>query len=234
MTSRTRDPAVVGVARRLVPGMAPSVGDPRALGAPIPGPGRGGHARAARRARARHAAGPGRRCRARRAGRWLDRDVRARRRAARGVARGPRGDRGAGRRAPDRSAGRGRAGGVARAGAGAPRRAGAPARRRRPRAGAAPGARPGARASSTPWRRISGSARTCGRPLAGSAIAPRTVAYRLERIERLLGGRLDADRRLRLATTLFARRVLGDAGPAPRPVTTSPGGGCPTSMSAVR
>ena len=32
------DPAVVGVARRLVPGIAPSVGDPRALGAPIPGP----------------------------------------------------------------------------------------------------------------------------------------------------------------------------------------------------
>jgi hypothetical protein len=47
-------------------------------------------------------------------------------------------------------------------------------------------------------------------------IAPRTVAYRLERIERLLGGRLDADRRLRLATTLFARRVLGEAGPATR------------------
>lgn len=40
-------------------------------------------------------------------------------------------------------------------------------------------------------------------------IAPRTVAYRLERIERLLGAPLDADRRLRLATTLFARRALG-------------------------
>ena len=65
-------------------------------------------------------------------------------------------------------------------------------------------------------------------------IAPRTVAYRLERIERLLGARLDADRRLRLATTLFARRVLGDAGPAPRPGHASPGGGWPTSMSAVR
>jgi DNA-binding PucR family transcriptional regulator len=50
-------------------------------------------------------------------------------------------------------------------------------------------------------------------------IAPRTVAYRLERIERLLGVRLDADRRLRLAATLFARRVLGDAEPRPSPVS---------------
>ena len=41
-------------------------------------------------------------------------------------------------------------------------------------------------------------------------VAPRTVAYRLERIERLLGGRLDASRRARLATALFARRLLGD------------------------
>ena len=40
-------------------------------------------------------------------------------------------------------------------------------------------------------------------------VAPRTVAYRLERIERLLGGRLDASRRARLATALFARRLLG-------------------------
>jgi len=39
-------------------------------------------------------------------------------------------------------------------------------------------------------------------------VAPRTVAYRLERIERLLGGRLDADRRLRLAAALFARRLV--------------------------
>jgi hypothetical protein len=39
-------------------------------------------------------------------------------------------------------------------------------------------------------------------------VAPRTVTYRLERIERLLGGRLDADRRLRLATVLFVRRLL--------------------------
>ncbi|HEU0242868.1 MAG TPA: helix-turn-helix domain-containing protein, partial [Candidatus Limnocylindrales bacterium] len=48
-------------------------------------------------------------------------------------------------------------------------------------------------------------------------IAPRTVAYRLERIERLLGGRLDAARRARLATALFARRLLGDGGPASGP-----------------
>lgn len=39
-------------------------------------------------------------------------------------------------------------------------------------------------------------------------VAPRTVAYRLERVERILGARLDADRRLRLATALFARRLL--------------------------
>jgi hypothetical protein len=39
-------------------------------------------------------------------------------------------------------------------------------------------------------------------------VASRTVTYRLERIERLLGGRLDADRRLRLATVLYARRLL--------------------------
>jgi hypothetical protein len=41
-------------------------------------------------------------------------------------------------------------------------------------------------------------------------VAPRTVAYRLARIERLLGGRLDASRRARLATALFARRLLAD------------------------
>ena len=66
-------------------------------------------------------------------------------------------------------------------------------------------------------------------------IAPRTVAYRLERIERLLGGRLDADRRLRLATTLFARRALGERpGPdvtrgeaAGRPRATRPGRSTP-------
>jgi hypothetical protein len=39
-------------------------------------------------------------------------------------------------------------------------------------------------------------------------IAPRTVAYRLERIERLLGAPLDADRRLRLAAALFGRRLV--------------------------
>jgi hypothetical protein len=47
--------------------------------------------------------------------------------------------------------------------------------------------------------------RAAGRRL---GVAPRTVAYRLARVERLLGGPLDADRRLRLATALFARRLL--------------------------
>jgi hypothetical protein len=47
--------------------------------------------------------------------------------------------------------------------------------------------------------------RAAGRRL---GIAPRTVAYRLERIERLLGGPLDAPRRLRLAAVLFARDLL--------------------------
>jgi len=45
-------------------------------------------------------------------------------------------------------------------------------------------------------------------------VAPRTVTYRLERIERLLGSPLDADRRLRLATAVFARRLLAGDGPA--------------------
>jgi DNA-binding PucR family transcriptional regulator len=52
-------------------------------------------------------------------------------------------------------------------------------------------------------------------------IAPRTVAYRLERIERLLGGRLDAARRARLATALFARRLLGDDDPAAGPTAAA-------------
>jgi DNA-binding PucR family transcriptional regulator len=39
-------------------------------------------------------------------------------------------------------------------------------------------------------------------------VASRTATDRLERIERLLGGRLNADRRLRLAMVLFARRLL--------------------------
>ena len=47
--------------------------------------------------------------------------------------------------------------------------------------------------------------RAAGRRL---GIAPRTVAYRLERIERLVGGPLDAPRRLRLAAVLFARDLL--------------------------
>lgn len=41
-------------------------------------------------------------------------------------------------------------------------------------------------------------------------VAPRTVAYRLERIERLVGGPLDAARRLRMATVLFAQDLLED------------------------
>lgn len=53
--------------------------------------------------------------------------------------------------------------------------------------------------------------RAAGRKL---GVAPRTVAYRLARVERLLGGPLDADRRLRLATVLFARRLLVPAGDA--------------------
>lgn len=44
-------------------------------------------------------------------------------------------------------------------------------------------------------------------------LAPRTVAYRLERIERLLGGRLDGERLVRLAAVLFSRRLL-DGTPA--------------------
>lgn len=48
---------------------------------------------------------------------------------------------------------------------------------------------------------VAATARTLG-------IAPRTVAYRLERIERLIGGPLDADRRLRIAAALLGRRLL--------------------------
>jgi len=44
-------------------------------------------------------------------------------------------------------------------------------------------------------------------------VAPRTVAYRLERIGRILGGPLDPARRLRLAAALFARTLLA---PEPR------------------
>ena len=55
--------------------------------------------------------------------------------------------------------------------------------------------------------------RAAGRRL---GVAPRTVAYRLARVERLLGGPLDADRRLRLATALFARRLLAPRDDAPR------------------
>jgi PucR C-terminal helix-turn-helix domain len=59
--------------------------------------------------------------------------------------------------------------------------------------------------------------RAAGRRL---GVAPRTVAYRLERVERILGGRLDADRRLRLATALFARRLLEPAKRSARPTAT--------------
>ncbi len=53
--------------------------------------------------------------------------------------------------------------------------------------------------------------RAAGRRL---GIAPRTVAYRLARIERLLGGPLDARRRLRIATVLFAHDILEPAAPS--------------------
>jgi DNA-binding PucR family transcriptional regulator len=62
--------------------------------------------------------------------------------------------------------------------------------------------------------------RAAGRRL---GVAPRTVAYRLARVERLLGGPLDADRRLRLATALFARRLLASPeAPAPEEPATRP------------
>lgn len=41
-------------------------------------------------------------------------------------------------------------------------------------------------------------------------VAPRTVSYRLERIEQLLGRPLDGDQVLRLGTALLGRRLLGD------------------------
>jgi hypothetical protein len=44
-------------------------------------------------------------------------------------------------------------------------------------------------------------------------VAPRTVTYRLERIERLLGGRLDASRRLRLGTVPDDGRTSAEAPP---------------------
>jgi len=45
-------------------------------------------------------------------------------------------------------------------------------------------------------------------------LAPRTVAYRLERIEQLLGAPLTGERMARIATVLFARRLV--SGPAGR------------------
>lgn len=53
-----------------------------------------------------------------------------------------------------------------------------------------------------------GSVRATARAL---GVAPRTVTYRLGRIESLLGGRLAGERLLRLATALFARRTVGGA-----------------------
>ena len=41
-------------------------------------------------------------------------------------------------------------------------------------------------------------------------VAPRTITYRLERIEQLLGRPLDGDQVLRLGTALLGRRLLGD------------------------
>jgi DNA-binding PucR family transcriptional regulator len=43
-------------------------------------------------------------------------------------------------------------------------------------------------------------------------LAPRTVAYRLERIETLLGHGLDGDVAMRLSTALLALRVTRQAG----------------------
>ncbi len=50
-------------------------------------------------------------------------------------------------------------------------------------------------------------------------LANRTVAYRLERVETLLGGRLDGPRRERLVIALMARRILAGGGESPRPAT---------------
>jgi hypothetical protein len=62
-------------------------------------------------------------------------------------------------------------------------------------------------------------------------VAPRTVAYRLARIEKLLGGRLDADRRLRLAAALFARRL---SAPGPGPAVTPRPAAAPRRAATAR
>ena len=43
-------------------------------------------------------------------------------------------------------------------------------------------------------------------------LATRTIAYRLTRVEEILGRPLDGELRSRLAVALFAYRVLGDRG----------------------
>lgn len=62
-------------------------------------------------------------------------------------------------------------------------------------------------------------------------VAPRTVSYRLARAERILGGRLDADRRLRLATAMFARRLVTGA-PATTRAAAARAPGRPTPAAA--
>jgi hypothetical protein len=215
------DPAVVGVARRLGPGIAPSVGDPRALGAPIPGPVVGAtHGRlvvlvpATSRpldvAAALDGLGDG----------WIATSAPAEgllgaSHAAREATAALAVARRIGRRAevvPAASLGLERAllaePALLRA---------AVDRELAPLLDTSRGATlvDTLEAYLGERENVRATARRLG-------IAPRTVAYRLERIEQLLGARLDADRRLRLATTLFARRVLGNAGPAPRHVTSRP------------
>jgi hypothetical protein len=46
-------------------------------------------------------------------------------------------------------------------------------------------------------------------------LATRTIAYRLTRVEEILGRPLDGEMRSRLAVALFAYRVLGDRAPSP-------------------
>jgi hypothetical protein len=64
--------------------------------------------------------------------------------------------------------------------------------------------------------------RAAGRRL---GIAPRTVAYRLARIEQITGGPFDASKRLRLAAALFARDLLepGASSDGPRSRTMRQG-----------
>ena len=57
------------------------------------------------------------------------------------------------------------------------------------------------------WLDVGQNAHATARAL---GVAPRTVAYRLERIEQLLGRPLDGDQVLRLGTALLGRRLLRD------------------------